>query len=407
MANNNANAAMSLGDLGGDLSALLNEPEKSDQAPKNTGGPLDIDMDLIQEDPNQPRKENNPGFSQSSIAEIAASIRERGVKSPISLREVEGGGYIINHGARRFRGSKVAGKKTIPAFIDNDYNEADQVVENLQRNELTAREIADFIGRELAKGIKKGVIAKSIGKSAAFVTQHSTLLDLPDPIADAFNAGRVSDVTAINELVTLFKKWPDEVVLWLDEEQEISRASVKLLREFVELKSEEAAALVNEASVEGLEGEQEGDAESLGGDAELKPESATELKPESGGLACFADDYDRPAEDAEDAEDWTKESVGDDYKASRETNEKLAQASEEMWPDSDELDSGDLTSGVKETDPNVLKKPTIRVVHDDRLAILNFKRKPTSGHAWLKYEDDGYEFESDLNEFKIIAVGEL
>ena len=396
MANNNANAAMSLGDLGGDLSALLNEPEKSDQAPKNTGGPLDIDMDLIQEDPNQPRKENNPGFSQSSIAEIAASIRERGVKSPISLREVESGGYIINHGARRFRGSKVAGKKTIPAFIDNDYNEADQVVENLQRNELTAREIADFIGRELAKGIKKGVIAKSIGKSAAFVTQHSTLLDLPDPIADAFNAGRVSDVTAINELVTLFKKWPDEVVLWLDEEQEISRASVKLLREFVELKSEEAAALVNEASAEGLEGVQEGDAESLEGDAELKPED--------GGLACLTDDYDRPAEDAED---WTQESVDDDYKASRETNEKLAQASEEMWSDSDEPDSGDLTSGVKETDPNVLKKPTIRVVHDDRLAILNFKRKPAVGHAWLKYEDDGYEFESDLNEFKIIAVGEL
>src|SRR3546814_14860745 len=95
----------------------------------------------------------------------------------------------------RYRGSKWADKTTIPGFIDNNYNEADQVIENLQRNELTAREIADFIGRELAKGKKKGEIAKEIGKSPAFVTQHVTLLDLPEPIAEAFNSGRAKDVT--------------------------------------------------------------------------------------------------------------------------------------------------------------------------------------------------------------------
>jgi ParB family chromosome partitioning protein len=242
----------------GDLSALLDAPTTAAKG----GGPLQLDIDLIDEDPKQPRTANNPGFTDESLDELSASIRLRGVKTPISVRDNPNvpGRFIINHGARRFRGSKRAGKDVIPGFIDNDYNEADQVVENLQRNELTAREIADFIGREMAKGIKKGEIAKSISKSPAFVTQHITLLDLPDPIAEAFNSGRVKDVTVINELVTAYKKKPQDVSAWLDDDsQEITRGSVKLLREFLDDKSRhetsEEEAAIDPNTVEGSEGE--------------------------------------------------------------------------------------------------------------------------------------------------------
>ena len=204
------------------------------------GGPLALPLGLIEEDPHQPRTDDNPGFSAQSIAELAATIQLRGVKSPISVRDhpTRPGRYLINHGARRFRASRVAGKTTIPAFVDNDYNEVDQVIENLQRNELTAREIANYIGRELAKGLRQSEIARSIGKSRAFVTQHINLLDLPEPIAQAFNAGRVSDVTTVNELVTAYKKNPLEVADWLDdnEGQDITRTAVKLLRQFLEEK---------------------------------------------------------------------------------------------------------------------------------------------------------------------------
>ena len=200
-------------------------------------GPQELPLQLIDEDENQPRHADNPGFSLKSLGELAMTIRDRGVKSPISVREhprVEGR-FIINHGARRYRASKLADKDTIPAFVDNDYNEADQVVENLQRNELTPREIADFIGRELAKGKKKGDIAREIGKSPAFVTQHVTLLDLPEPIAKVFNKGRARDVTVINELVTAYKNNPVEVGAWLDDDsQELTRGSVKLLREYLD-----------------------------------------------------------------------------------------------------------------------------------------------------------------------------
>lgn len=204
--------------------------------PTPEGRPLALPLDHIEEDPGQPRSAASPGFTAHSLAELAASIRLRGIKTPISVHHHPDrpGRYIINHGARRYRASRLAQLATIPGFIDDDYSATDQVVENLQRNDLTAREIANYIGRELSKGLKRGQIASNISKSPAFVTQHAALLDLPEPIALAFNQGRVRDVTTVNELVTAYKAQPGAVAAWLGEgEPEITRGAVKLLRAFL------------------------------------------------------------------------------------------------------------------------------------------------------------------------------
>ena len=123
----------------GDLSALL-------EAPAAANRPLELALSEIVEDPNQPRVE----FDQETLAELAESIKLRGVKTPISVRPHDGGGYIINHGARRFRASGLAGKTTIPAWIDSDYTDEDQIIENIHRDALRPREIAEFIGRKLS-----------------------------------------------------------------------------------------------------------------------------------------------------------------------------------------------------------------------------------------------------------------
>lgn len=316
----------------GDLSSLLDSPAEAGVA-----GPIQLLLTIIDEDPNQPRTADNPGFSPESIAEIGATIKVRGVKSPISVREnpEQPGRYLINHGARRYRGSKWAEKKSIPAFIDNDYNEADQVIENLQRNELTAREIADFIGRELAKGRKKGEIAKDIGKSAAYITQHVTLLDLPDPIADAFTSGRVNDVTVVNELVTAYKKAPEKVDAWLaDENQELTRGSVKLLREFLDDKSGR-----DPNTVDVFNGKTDAEHDNTG--------------------------------------------VTDDDKGGVSKKEP------------------------KEPDPEKIKKAIVQVIHDERPGrIILTRRPPADGFAWVKYDDDGHEFEANLNTVTLVAIVE-
>ena len=199
-------------------------------------GATEIDITLISEDAHQPRKE----FNQETLRELTETIKLRGVKSPISVRPNpdKPGTYIINHGARRYRASINAGLTKIPAFIDTDYSEADQVIENLQRDDLTSREIADFIGRQLAGGKTKSEIARLIGKTNPYITMHATLLDLPDPLADVYRTGRCTDVTALYDLTRLYKANKEEVITWLalSTQEEISRLDVYQFSQFLKLK---------------------------------------------------------------------------------------------------------------------------------------------------------------------------
>jgi ParB/RepB/Spo0J family partition protein len=201
----------------------------------STVASLELALDLIEEDPNQPRNE----FDPVTLQELADTIRLRGVKTPISVHPnlQKDGYFIINHGARRFRASILAGKESIPAFIDSDYTQSDQLIENLQRDNLTPREIADFIGRQVSKGLKSVEVANEIGKSEAFVSQHLNLLNLPDPIAKLFNSGEIRDVIVINDLLRAYKQDQARLTKWLNNpDQEITRSSIRLFREFIKNK---------------------------------------------------------------------------------------------------------------------------------------------------------------------------
>ncbi|HDR0678882.1 TPA: ParB/RepB/Spo0J family partition protein, partial [Pasteurella multocida] len=182
---------------------------------------LELSLSSIIEDSEQPRIV----FSEDSLNELAESIKERGVKSPISVRPhpTEPGKYIINHGARRYRASLIAGKNTIPAFIDTNYDLYDQAVENIQRENLTAREIAMLIERALKKGLSKSDIAKKLGKSNSYVSQYAGLNNLAEPVAALLNQGRCEDVTLLANLNTQFKKTPEAVEEWISQQDEFSR----------------------------------------------------------------------------------------------------------------------------------------------------------------------------------------
>jgi len=356
----------------GDLSGLLNQATSDP-----TGLPLDIPLDLIDEDPQQPRGRDNPGFSPESLRELAGTIRLRGIKTPISVRQnpAVSGRFIINHGARRVRASRMAEKLTIAAFIDNDYNEADQVVENLQRNDLTPREISDYIGRELAKGYKKADIARSLGKSASFITQHVTLLDLPDPIAAAFSAGRTGDVTIINELVTAWKRKPDEVTEWLaDEEQEITRGTVRELRAFLDDKNQQERERRQQ---------QEQEATQAGGQV---PPPAAVSSPDGG--ASLEDPADPPL-------------IPGALDAPKPADDDPSQPSPPEPPEPKP------TKVRAPADPDTIRKAIVQVRHDDRPARLVLDRRPPApGVAWIKYDDDGHEVEADLAAVQLAGIVE-
>ena len=80
------------------------------------GEPLLLALDLIDEDPDQPRRE----FDEASLRELSETIALRGVRQPMSVRPhpTTPGRWMLNFGARRYRTSLLAGKDTIPAFVD-------------------------------------------------------------------------------------------------------------------------------------------------------------------------------------------------------------------------------------------------------------------------------------------------
>lgn len=341
-----ASSGLGLGDIG-DLSSLLDGG-----AAAATGLPAEMDLSLIDEDPAQPRTEENPGFSEDSLNGLAESIKARGVKTPISLRENPDapGRYLINHGARRFRATKRAGKATIPYVLDNDYLRVDQLIENLQREDNTPMEIAHFIERLLkepqedGKPMTKALIAKTLGRSPAFVTQHHALLSLPPAIQEAYDQDRVRDVTLINDLVTAWKKHPDDVEQWLaTDEQEITRSTVRLMREYLEAKDAAPAGTDRDPStIDAFSGRT--DAEAGGGQG-----------------------------------------------PSGSNGDEGGEAGDEGAP--------------KKDDPEKFKKAIIQVEFQERPArlILN-RRPPAEGFAWLKFEDDGQEVEANLANVKMVAL---
>ncbi|MDR1709113.1 MAG: ParB/RepB/Spo0J family partition protein [Candidatus Accumulibacter sp.] len=193
------------------------------------GKPLEIALDLIDEDPEQPRKE----FSEESLKEMQASIKLRGIKSPVSVRPNPDapGRWILNYGARRFRGSRMAGKATIPAFVDDNHDSYDQVLENIQREDLKPMELALFIQRRMNAGDKKNEIARRLSKNGSIITYHLALIDAPECVEDAYASGKCTSARTLYELRALHEKHPEEVSAWYADAGVIDRATVSALAE--------------------------------------------------------------------------------------------------------------------------------------------------------------------------------
>ena len=165
--------------LGRGLGALI------DTESINTNGSSsisEVEMDLIFANPNQPRSH----FDEDALTELASSIRELGVISPITLRKNDDGTYLIIAGERRYRASKLVGLHTIPAYIRTAADE--QVVEmalieNIQREDLNAIEIALTFYRLMEEyKLTQERLSERVGKKRATIANYLRLLRLPAEI---------------------------------------------------------------------------------------------------------------------------------------------------------------------------------------------------------------------------------
>ncbi len=134
-----------------------------------------LPLGKIKPDPRQPRKT----FNKNALQQLSESIENHGVIQPITVRQLNGH-YIIVMGERRYRASKLAGKKTIPCIVrtyeNNDVLEV-QIIENLQRQDVEPTEEAEAIAY-LSEKYTPTEIAKRLGRTDNFVRQRLKLAGL-------------------------------------------------------------------------------------------------------------------------------------------------------------------------------------------------------------------------------------
>ena len=153
-----------------------------------------IPLNQIGANPNQPRKT----FSDAELADLAASIREKGVLQPILLRTVTGRPYMyeIVAGERRFRASKLAGKTEIPALIKHlsDENTMEiALIENVQRENLNPIEEACAYKNLMHEcGYTLADIVRLIGKSESYIRNAMRLMELPATVQQMVKDGNLS-----------------------------------------------------------------------------------------------------------------------------------------------------------------------------------------------------------------------
>lgn len=165
--------------LGRGLDALISTEQVHTEGSSTIN---EVNIELIDANPNQPRRE----FDEEALQELADSIAEIGIIQPITLRQMDNGRYQIIAGERRWRASQLAGLYSIPAYIRtaDDENVMEMaLVENIQRQDLNSIEIALAYQHLMDRyGLTQEKLSERVGKKRATVANFLRLLKLPAPV---------------------------------------------------------------------------------------------------------------------------------------------------------------------------------------------------------------------------------
>jgi ParB family transcriptional regulator, chromosome partitioning protein len=167
-----------------ELSPAIVSLLSNDRQGRPRGGVRNVHVDRITPNPEQPRL----ALDETSLEELAASIREHGVLQPILVRPLDGGDYQLIAGERRWRASKAAGLDTIPALveeIDDDTALEISIIENLQREDLSPLDEAAMYDRMVRDhGYSVRRLAQKLGKDKGYLENRLRLADAPDEIRE-------------------------------------------------------------------------------------------------------------------------------------------------------------------------------------------------------------------------------
>ena len=179
--------------LGKGLEALIGTSVSSNKKDQDrSSGVTKILISKIKTNPYQPRKE----FDKNSLDDLAKSIAQKGVISPITVR-AEDNGYLLIAGERRLRASKINKLKEIPAYIIDVTDESDMMhlalIENIQRDNLNPMEESEaYAVLQNEFSLSQASIASSVGKSRSTIANSLRLLQLPSEARKYLKQNKIS-----------------------------------------------------------------------------------------------------------------------------------------------------------------------------------------------------------------------
>ncbi len=180
--------------LGRGLAALMGDVGAETATSERARAQRRVPIEFLRPNPRNPRR----NFSEGELAELAASIKERGIIQPVIVRSVRGArdAYEIIAGERRWRAAQRAGLHEIPIvpFEASDGEALElAIIENVQRADLNPLEEAGGYQTLAGEyGHSHDDIAKIVGKSRSHVTNTLRLLKLPEPVKAYINAGKIT-----------------------------------------------------------------------------------------------------------------------------------------------------------------------------------------------------------------------
>ena len=195
--------------LGKGLSSLIPNKLDFDVSNFRPNYFVEISIDKIVENIDQPRK----NFNKEDILELAKSIKLHGVLQPILVKKFENDKYQIIAGERRWRASKIANLKFIPAIVKDTVDKQNveiSLIENIQREDLNPLEEANIYKTLIEeKGYTQENLAEKIGKSRSYIANLIRLLKLPDKFKKLIFEDKLS---AGHARLLLNNENPDELV---------------------------------------------------------------------------------------------------------------------------------------------------------------------------------------------------
>lgn len=184
--------------IGKGIRALLTNIEERGTAPTDqelrelSKETLEVPVDAIETNPYQPRTD----FDETAMEELAQSIRVHGIIQPLTLRKLHEGKYQLIAGERRWRAARIAGLKTVPAYIRlaNDQGMLEMaIVENIQRADLNPMEMAFSLQRLIDEcKLTHEELSSRVGKQRSTVSNFLRLLKLPPQVQQSLRKDEIS-----------------------------------------------------------------------------------------------------------------------------------------------------------------------------------------------------------------------